>query len=192
MEEYKTLPLYEKITTLYSSIKKGIEDLPEYKKHKVSENQSLLIGRSTFNERLVSTDFDFVIFNKKDFNWKEQKNKDEVLLVCKVIFKTSVDSMKKDIEAELFKFHSIQAVRKILVFINTQDVITKEFIPLAFMKDYDLFLNFPSNIGDNVNLDKCNVCGTVPSRIEPWFYHENSKEFLPLEEHVDDFAYFGM
>ncbi|MEK7434010.1 MAG: hypothetical protein AABZ74_12815 [Cyanobacteriota bacterium] len=190
--EYKSLPLYQRITSINDGIRSSLMSLPDFKKHEVLENQKLLVGRSTSGEKHISSDFDFVVFNKTGFNWKEQKNKDDVLLACKVLFKTSTESLKKDIEAELFKFHSIQSVRKMLILLNTQDIITSEYLPIFFIKNYDLFLNFPPYMSEKMNSDKCNACGTVASKIEPWFYHESTSELLPLDEYADDFSYFGM
>ncbi|MFN8674514.1 MAG: hypothetical protein U0457_20835 [Candidatus Sericytochromatia bacterium] len=190
--EYKTLPLYQRITSINEGIKNSLKKSLDFKGHEIVENQKLLIGKSSYDNRNISSEFDFVVFNKSNFDWTKQNKKDDVLLACKVLFKTSVESLKKDIEAELFKFHSIQAVRKMIILLNTKDVITDEYVPVFFMNNYDLFLNFPVSLHEKTSLDKCSACGTVPSKIEPWFYHENSLELLPLDEYIDDFSYFGM
>ena len=93
-----------------------------------------------------------------------------------------------DIEQELFKFHAIQALRKLLIIVNTND--NNKYIVPYFIKEYEIMLNYPPYLSENVNLEKCPMCGTNPSRIEPWFYHEETEEMLPMMDYIDEDTYF--
>lgn len=111
-------------------------------------------------------------------------------MIAKVIYKNSIDSLKSDIEQELFKFHSVQALRKLLIIVNTRDQNTEENLVSHFMRNYDVMLNFPPYIEDSINFEKCPMCGTSPSKVEAWFYNENSNELLPVDDYIEDPTYF--
>jgi len=191
--EYQSNSLYQVINNITLSVKEKLHKLPEFRKYQLQENQKVLIGRgSFFNNEPVGTDFDYVAFAKSGFKWSEQKNKDEVLLAARLIYKKSIRSLDLDIEQELFKLHSIQASRKILIIVNTIDEMTKENIISCFLKKYEVMLNFPPYLTPEVNLEKCPLCGTNPSRIELWFYDQNDDVLMQVSDNFEEQKYFRM
>jgi hypothetical protein len=190
--DYKNMPLYQRLSRITGGIKENLKNIAEFRKENLQEFKKVLVGRgSLYNKEPVGTEFDFVVFRKPGFVWSEQKHKDDILLVAKVIFKTSTESLKSEIETELFKLHSVQALRKLLIIVNTADEKNKgEYLIPYFIKNYELFLNFPPYLSSEINLEKCPMCGTTPSRIEPWFYNEETDELLPVAEYIDEPTYF--
>lgn len=186
------MPLYQRISKISEGIKQNLINFPEFKKEILLQNQNVMLGKgSLFKKEPLGVECDFVIFKKPDFKWYNQKHKDEVILAAKILFKTSVDNLKMDIEKELFKFHSIQSLRKLFIVVNNFDDIKKEYIVANFIKNYELMLTFPPFLSDNIKLEKCPLCGTSPSRIEPWFYHEETDELLPVAEYIEEATYFS-
>jgi hypothetical protein len=189
--DYKNMPLYQKINKITNGVRDNLKNIAEFRKENLQEFKKVLVGRGSFyNKEPVGAEFDLVAFRKPGFVWTEQKHKDDVLLIAKVIYKTSVDSLKADIEKELFKFHSVQALRKMLILVNTLDESNNEYIVTNFIKNYDILLNFPPYLSEEINLEKCPMCGTTPSRVEPWFYNEETDELLPVVEYLDETTYF--
>jgi len=189
--DYKTMPLYQRISNMTRGIRDNIINMSDFRNISLQEYKKVLIGKSNYFGEAVGTEFDFVAYKTPDFLWYEQKHKDDILLACKIIYKTSIEHLDMTIEQDLFKFHSIQALRKFLIIINTtDDRDRKKNIVSYFAKNYEIFLNYPPYLSENINLDKCPLCGTTPSRIEPWFYHEETEELLPIMEYLENRQYF--
>jgi hypothetical protein len=187
---YKDMPLYQKLNGINQGVKDNLTKIADFRKDYILESKKVLVGRSRYNKEPVGTEFDFVAFKKTNFVWYEQNSKEDILLIAKVIYKNSIDSLKSDIEQELFKFHSVQALRKLLIIVNTRDQNTEENLVSHFMRNYDVMLNFPPYIEDSINFEKCPMCGTSPSKVEAWFYNENSNELLPVDDYIEDPTYF--
>ncbi len=187
---YKDMPLYQRISSINEGIKENIKHLADFRRNNISEYKKVLIGKNSYFDEFVGSEFDFVVFKKNGFVWQEQKSKEDVLLVAKVIYKTSLESFKDDIERELFRFHSVQALRKLIVIVNTNDTNTGENMVSYFMKNYDALLNFPPHIEDSLNFEKCPMCGTSSSKVEAWFYNEDTKELLPIADYISEPTYF--
>lgn len=187
---YKDMPLYQKINNINQGIKENLLQISDFRKDKIQEFKKVLIGRSSYSKELVGTEFDFVAYKKTGFSWQEQKSKEDVLMIAKVIYKNSIESLKFDIEQELFKFHSVQALRKLIILVNNTDDITGENIVSYFMKNYDVMLNFPPYIEETINFEKCPMCGTAPSKVEAWFYNEDTNELLPVSDYIEDPTHF--
>lgn len=187
---YKNMPLYQRISSINEGVKENIKHISDFRKQGINEFKKVLVGKSSYSQEPVGTEFDFVIFKKNGFVWHEQNSKEDVLLIAKVICKNSIESFKDDIEKDLFKFHSVQALRKLIIIVNTNDATTGENMVSYFMKNYEVLLNFPPHLDDSINFEKCPMCGTSPSRIEAWFYNENSRELLPISEYISEATYF--
>lgn len=187
---YKDMPLYQKISSINDGVRENIKHLSDFRRQSIQEFKQVLIGTSNYSKEPVGTEFDFVIFKKSNFAWHEQKSKEDVLLIAKVIYKTSIDSLKNDMDRELFKFHSVQALRKLLIIVDTNDTNTGENLVSYFMKNYDVMLNFPPHLDESINFEKCPMCGTSPSRIEAWLYKENTRELLPVSDYIEEPTYF--
>ncbi|MFN8576825.1 MAG: hypothetical protein U0354_08195 [Candidatus Sericytochromatia bacterium] len=182
---YKDMPLYQKINSINQGVRDNLAHISDFRKDHILEFKKVLVGRSSYTKEPVGTEFDFVVFKKPNFVWSEQKSKEDVLLIAKVIYKNTIDSLKFDIEQELFKFHSVQALRKLLIIVDTKDSNTEEKLVSHFIKNYDVMLNFPPYIEESINFEKCPMCGTAPSKIEAWFYKESTNELL----HIDDYSF---
>ncbi|MBC7472746.1 MAG: hypothetical protein H7263_00520 [Candidatus Sericytochromatia bacterium] len=188
---YKSMPLYQKINSINEGVKNSLKSVADFRKENLHQFKKVLVGRgNTFNKEPMGVEFDFVATKKSNFSWYEQTSKDDIALAAKVIYKSSIDSLKVDIEAELFKFHSIQALRKLLIIVNTVDQNTNESIVPYLVKNYDVFLNFPPSLEEHIHVEKCPMCGTSPSRIEAWFYNEDTQELLPVSDYIEDSTYF--
>lgn len=187
---YKDMPLYQRINSINEGVKENLTHISDFRKERILEFKKVLVGRSNYTKEAVGTEFDFVVFKKPGFDWHEQKSKEDVLLAAKIIYKSSIDSFSADIEKEMFKFHSIQALRKLLIIVNTNDSKSGENIVSYFMKNYDVMLNFPPYLEEMINFEKCPMCGTSPSKIEAWFYNENTRELLPVADYIEDPTYF--
>lgn len=188
---YKSMPLYQRINSITEGVRENLKNIADFRKENLYEFKKVLVGRgSMYNKEPIGVEFDFVAFRKPSFVWSDQKSKDDVLFAAKIIYKSSIDSMKTDIEQELFKFHSIQALRKLLIIVNTFDQGNNEYLIPYFVKNYEVLLNFPPHLEEDINMEKCPMCGTSPSRIEPWFYNEETRELLPISEYIDEPTYF--
>lgn len=188
--EYKTTGIYQRISSIHNGIKDNLKKTGALGKTTLLEAQKVLVGHGSYSNEPVGAEFDFVVFNKPHFKWSEQKNKNDVLLVAKVIYKTSIDTLKKDITQELLNLHSIQAVRKVIIVVNTKDELNlNQCIVPYFMNHYDFLLKFPQHFSNDLK-DSCPMCGSSCSHIEAWFYNEESEELLPIEEYMNDDTYF--
>ncbi len=190
--DYKYMPLYQKISNITRGVKENLVNMPQFKYENIQEYKKVLVGKGNiYSHAPVGTEFDFVAYRKSNFIWHQQQNKDDVSLIAKVIYKTSIDSLKSDIEQELFKFHSVRALRKLIIIVNTVDEKNKgDYLVPFFIKNYEVLLNYPPYLNEGITLDKCPLCGTNPSRVEPWFYNEETEELLPVVDFIDETTYF--
>ncbi|GIW23539.1 MAG: hypothetical protein KatS3mg068_2546 [Candidatus Sericytochromatia bacterium] len=101
----------------------------------------MLIGKN-LNNNPISYEMDFVIFKNNNFKWEEQKSKEDVLLAIKFLLKNSISALDLDIENYLFKLHSIKAIRKLLVIIDTIDIDNNISITKYFYEKLLLYANF--------------------------------------------------
>lgn len=182
--DYKAMPLYQRMIDINKGVKENLKKVgASGSRDVIHESSKVLAGKSS-NGNALGVEFDFVINNKNDFKWENQKNRDDVLLVGKILFKTTLESLKKDVLAELMSFHAVQAVRKMLVIVNTNDEIYRENIPDFFVQNYDMLLTFPPHNHVDSS-DVCPMCGNSPSVVELWIYDERSNDLKPYGDDSD-------
>lgn len=182
--DYKAMPLYQRMIGINKGVKENLKKVGAAgSKDVIQESNKVLVGTSS-NGNPFGIDFDFVIHQKSDFKWEEQKNRDDVLLAGKILFKTSLESLKKDVLTDLMSFHSIQAVRKMVVIVDTTDEIYRENIPNYFADNYDMLLSFPPHSKLH-HTDTCAMCGNSLSVVEFWIYDEKTNELTPYGDNSD-------
>lgn len=174
---YKETYLFQRLSSIEEGIKSNILSWSESKNKRINQYQKVLIGKN-LNNKSISYEMDFVIFNDNNFNWENQNSKEDILLAVKFVLKNSISALESDIENYLFKLHSIKALRKLLVIVDNIDEETKMSIPNYFYQNYHYMLTFPNSLKENNHFEKCPFCGSSSSKIELWTYNEKNQDLV--------------
>jgi hypothetical protein len=174
---YKESYLFQRLSSIEDGIKNNILSWPECKNNRIKQYQKILIGKN-LNGKPIPYEMDFVIFSNNNFDWEKQNSKEDILLAVKFILKNSIFALNEDIENYLFKLHSIKALRKILIIVDTIDEETKISIPKYFYENYYYLLTFPTTLKESYFFERCPFCGSYSSIIEFWTYNEKNQELV--------------